>query len=82
MPRFAALDLRHDPSLTLLLWTSVASMLGLMGSLFTPRRRLWVRAVPADGGSRIEAAALARGEDAGLGADVELVMDAIKKGTE
>lgn len=82
LPRFAALDLRHDPSLTLLLWTSVASMLGLMGSLFTPRRRLWVRAVPADGGSRIEAAALARGEDAGLGADVELVMDAIKKGTE
>lgn len=82
LPRFAALDLRHDPSLTWLLWTSVASMLGLMGSLFTPRRRLWVRATPGEEGTAIEIAALARGEDAGTAADVEMVLDAVRKGTE
>ncbi|HHW83452.1 MAG TPA: cytochrome c biogenesis protein ResB, partial [Actinomycetales bacterium] len=56
LPRFSALDLRHDPSLQWLLWTSVASMLGLMGSLFVPRRRVWVRATEEGGVVTVEAA--------------------------
>lgn len=74
LPRFAALDLRHDPSLGVLLGTTVAAMLGLMGSLFLPRRRLWVVATAREGGTRVEAAALARGEDAGLAADLASVL--------
>ncbi|HZK05019.1 MAG TPA: cytochrome c biogenesis protein ResB [Actinomycetaceae bacterium] len=80
LPRFAALDLRHDPSLPWLLGTAVAAMLGLMGSLFVPRRRVWVRATPVDGGTAVEAAALARGEDAGLPAELDSLLAELRKG--
>ena len=39
-------------------------------SLFIPRRRVWVKAIPDDGGVRLEYAGLARGEDPGLAAAV------------
>lgn len=78
LPRFAALDLRYDPSLTALLVSSVLAMVGLFGSLFLPRRRLWVRLAPGpDGGTRLSAAALARGDDPGLAADLERVLGAV-----
>lgn len=71
LPRFAALDLRHDPTLGWLLFFAVTANLGLAASLFVPRRRLWVRIVAgADGRNLVEAAALARGDDAGLATDV------------
>lgn len=77
LPRFAALDLRYDPSLPWLLAFSITAMLGLFGSLFVPRRRLWVRLTPApDGGTVVSAAALARGDDPGLGRDLERVLTA------
>lgn len=78
LSRFAALDLRHDPSLGWLLGTTVAAMLGLMGSLFIPRRRLWVRCEVGDGVTLVSAAALARGEDAGLAADLRSVLEPVK----
>jgi cytochrome c biogenesis protein len=74
LPRFAALDLRYDPSLPFLLASSVLAMLGLFASLFVPRRRLWVRLTPTgEGGTLLSAAALARGEDPRLAADLERV---------
>ncbi|MFD1506463.1 cytochrome c biogenesis protein ResB [Georgenia yuyongxinii] len=77
LPRFAALDLRYDPSLPWLLTFAVTSMLGLFASLFVPRRRLWVRlAARSDGGTSLEGAALARGDDPGLGRDLDLVLSA------
>ncbi|MDO5495627.1 MAG: cytochrome c biogenesis protein ResB [bacterium] len=79
LPRFAALDLRHDPSLQWLLWTSVASMLGLMGSLFIPRRRVWARLREEEGVVVVEAAALARGEDASLAPELDRILTALKK---
>lgn len=42
MPRFAAFDLRRDPSLPWLLGASLATIGGLALSLFAPRRRLWI----------------------------------------
>lgn len=42
MPRFAAFDLRRDPSLPWLLAASLTMMAGLAMSLFAPRRRLWI----------------------------------------
>ena len=78
LPRFAALDLRYDPTLGWLLFFAIAANLGLAASLFVPRRRLWVRVEGApDGRTLVEAAALARGDDAGLGADVQRVIAAI-----
>ncbi|UNX56479.1 cytochrome c biogenesis protein ResB [Georgenia sp. TF02-10] len=77
LPRFAALDLRHDPSLPYLLGFAIAAMLGLFASLFVPRRRLWVRLAPAPGGgTALSAAALARGDDPGLAADLDRVVSA------
>jgi cytochrome c biogenesis protein len=77
LPRFVALDLRHDPSLGVLLASAVLAMLGLSASLFVPRRRLWVRAEPGpDGRTVVSAAALARGEDPGLRGDLDRVLDA------
>ncbi|GAA4418329.1 cytochrome c biogenesis protein ResB [Georgenia halophila] len=80
LPRFAALDLRYDPSLPYLLGSAVAAMLGLFGSLFVPRRRLWVRLEPRDqdagGGTLLTSAALARGDDPGLARDLERVVEA------
>ncbi len=42
LPRFAAFDLRRDPSLPWLLAASLAAMAGLALSLFAPRRRMWL----------------------------------------
>lgn len=42
MPRFAAFDLRRDPSLPWLLAASLTTIGGLALSLFAPRRRLWL----------------------------------------
>lgn len=79
LPRFAALDIRHDPSLGWLLGTSLAAIAGLMASLFTPRRRLWARCTAVDGATVVSAAALARGEDAGLRADLDSVLAVLER---
>ncbi|MHB1065478.1 MAG: cytochrome c biogenesis protein ResB [Georgenia sp.] len=77
LPRFAALDLRYDRSLPWLLAFAVAAMLGLFGSLFVPRRRLWVRlTTAAPDRTVVSAAALARGDDPGLVRDLERVLAA------
>ncbi|HEY8721994.1 cytochrome c biogenesis protein ResB [Pengzhenrongella sp.] len=78
LPRYVALDLRHDPTLAFVLLFALTALAGLATSLFTPRRRIWVRAVP-DGAGRttITAAALARGDDLGLQAELDRVMAAL-----
>lgn len=69
--RFASFDVHHDPSQAFVFGFAMLVVLGLMTSLFIPRRRLWVKAVPAGDGWRIEYAALARGEDPTLERAVE-----------
>lgn len=87
VPRYVALDLRHDPSLTWVLVFALGALGGLAVSLFTPRRRVWVRAwretVPGDGpdGARertvVAVAGLARGDDAGLQGEVDSLLAAL-----
>ena len=78
MPRFVALDLRYDPTLAFVLAFALAALVGLATSLFTPRRRIWVRAVP-DGSGRtvVTAAGLARGDDLGLQGELDAVLAAL-----
>lgn len=87
LPRFVALDLRHDPALTFVLVFSLAAFAGLACSLFAPRRRVWVRASPSSdpaspepAGTRpstvVSAAGLARGDDVGLQPELDRVLDA------
>ena len=79
LPRFVALDLRHDPTLTVILVFALAALLGLGVSLFSPRRRVWVRARQSSAGTTVvEIAALARGNDPGLKTEVERVHAALQ----
>ena len=65
--RFASFDLHYNPSEWGALIFAVLAILGLLSSLFVPRRRVWVKAKQLPGGGvRLEYAGLARGEDPGL----------------
>ncbi|MGO1315933.1 MAG: cytochrome c biogenesis protein ResB [Cellulomonadaceae bacterium] len=84
LPRFVALDLRHDPAVTWVLVFSLAALGGLTLSLFTPRRRVWVKAwteAGAEGTARtvVTVAGLARSDDAGLQAQVDGVLAAVDR---
>jgi cytochrome c biogenesis protein len=77
--RYAAFDVHADPSKSGALGASVAALVGVTASLFVRRRRVWIRATRlADGGDEgrtvVEVAGLARGEDAGLAAEVKAVL--------
>ncbi len=75
LPRFVSLDVHHDPSQAWVLAFAALAVLGLLTSLFIPRRRMWVKAVPASGGLTLEYAGLARGEDPTLIAAVTDLAD-------
>lgn len=82
LPRYVALDLRYDPALTVILVFALLALLGLSLSLFTPRRRVWLRAWTEDGSACgpprtvVDAAGLARGDDGGLQREVDAALDA------
>ncbi|SDS85090.1 cytochrome c biogenesis protein [Paraoerskovia marina] len=71
LPRYVALDLRHDPALGFILTFSLLALGGLAVSLFTPRRRVWLRTWAEDGRTVVEVAGLARHDDAGLQGQVD-----------
>jgi len=80
LSRFVALDLRHDPTLTLILVFALLSLAGLGVSLFSPRRRVWVRASRGtDGVTVVQVAGLARGNDPGLEPEVDRVLNAVRE---
>ncbi|NUU15364.1 cytochrome c biogenesis protein ResB [Curtobacterium pusillum] len=68
--RYVSLDVHHDPSQLWVGGFAVLSVLGLLTSLFVPRRRVWVKVVPRTGAEQgeydLEYAGLARGEDPNL----------------
>ncbi|SDQ68995.1 cytochrome c biogenesis protein [Curtobacterium sp. UNCCL20] len=79
--RYVSLDVHHDPSQAWVAGFAVLSVLGLLTSLFVPRRRVWVKVVPrtavatgpdgtpdatGPGEYDLEYAGLARGEDPNL----------------
>ncbi len=67
---YVGLDIHHDPAQAWVLGFALAAVGGLLTSLFIPRRRMWVKVLPGGGGTRLEYAGLARGEDPGLAAAV------------
>jgi len=68
--RYVSLDVHHDPSQAWVAGFALLSTLGLLTSLFVPRRRVWVKVVPRKGAEHgeydLEYAGLARGEDPNL----------------
>ncbi|CAN5451532.1 cytochrome c biogenesis protein ResB [soil metagenome] len=63
--RYVSVDIHHDPTPAFALLFALLILGGLLVSLFVPRRRVWIKALPGVGGAptRIEYAGLARGED-------------------
>ncbi|NLU80169.1 cytochrome c biogenesis protein ResB [Micromonospora sp. HNM0581] len=86
--RYIVLSVRHDPGMMLLLVSSIGLVLGLMGSLFVRRRRVFVRLLPVgpadpdrgsptDGSSLVEVAGLPRTEHPGFAAEFAQLVAAI-----
>lgn len=74
--RFASFDVNNDPAQGWVLLFSVLALLGLLTSLFIPRRRVWVKAIRREDGSVcLEYAGLARGDDPALEAAVSTLAD-------
>ncbi|BDO43305.1 cytochrome c biogenesis protein ResB [Cellulomonas sp. NTE-D12] len=77
LPRYVALDLRHDPALAFVLAFALLALAGLAASLFAPRRRIWLRAAQDQGPTTVVGAAgLARGDDIGLQPELDRVLAA------
>lgn len=67
--QYAVFDVAYDPGKLFALVASILAILGLMLSLFIPRRRVWVKvSAAADGtsSSTVEVAGLSRTDEAGL----------------
>jgi cytochrome c biogenesis protein len=58
--QWATFQVKRDPFKKLTLVAAIMMVLGLIGSLFIKRRRLWVRTVEGDGRTLIEVGALSR----------------------
>ena len=70
-PRYAAFDVMRNPAQVGVLVFAVLSLAGLIWSLFVPRRRMWVKAIPSEDGVVLQYAALARGDDPALDRAIE-----------
>ena len=74
-PRYAAFDVMYNPAQMWILISALAAVLGLLSSLFVPRRRMWVKAVQSEDGVVLQYAALARGDDPALERAVEVLRE-------
>lgn len=71
IPRYASFDVMQNPAQMGILVFALVSLGGLIWSLFVPRRRMWVKAVPTNDGVLLQYAGLARGDDPALDRAVE-----------
>jgi cytochrome c biogenesis protein len=73
--RFAALNVRSDPTKTWVLLAAIIALAGLTLSLFIRRRRVWVRAITdPEGRTVVEVAGLVRQENLDLTAEMAAIM--------
>jgi len=71
VPRYASFDVMRNPAQDWVLVSALVAVAGLLSSLFVPRRRMWVKALPVADGVVLQYAALARGDDPTLTRAVE-----------
>ena len=74
-PRYASFDVMQNPAQEWVLIFALLSLAGLGASLFVPRRRMWVKALPVADGVVLQYAALARGDDPALERATEQLRD-------
>ncbi|MFA5607548.1 MAG: cytochrome c biogenesis protein ResB [Leucobacter sp.] len=70
-PRYASFDVMRNPAQEWILVFALLAIGGLLWSLFVPRRRMWVKALPSEAGVVLQYAGLARGDDPTLERAVE-----------
>lgn len=76
---WASFTVAQDPGKGIALASVVVALLGLMLSLFVPRRRVWVRATAqGEGTTLVEIAGLARTETGGLDDEVERLLERLR----
>ncbi|MEU8084645.1 cytochrome c biogenesis protein ResB [Micromonospora sp. NPDC049101] len=83
--RYVTLSIRHDPGATPLLFSCAVLLVGLMGSLFGRRRRVFFRVVPGDpangsptdGSSLVEAGGLPRTDYPGFADEFAQLVTAV-----
>ncbi|WP_010532576.1 cytochrome c biogenesis protein ResB [Brachybacterium squillarum] len=81
--RYAAFDVAHDPFERWVLIGALTAVAGLIASLFVPRRRVWVRVLPREGGGAVmEVAGLARSDDPSLEDDVHALAARLSAGQD
>ncbi|MDO4252366.1 MAG: cytochrome c biogenesis protein ResB [Rothia sp. (in: high G+C Gram-positive bacteria)] len=78
--RYVGLEVQYDPGKGLVLWSFILAFLGLILSLFVPRRRVWVRVLAQDTGQEektllVEYGLLARGEDPRINEEADKLTD-------
>lgn len=61
--QFATFNIASDPGQLFALGGALLAILGVIGSLYIQRRRVWVRVITADGDTRVEIGAMSRYED-------------------
>ena len=76
IPRYASFDVMQNPFQIGILSFALLALGGLLWSLFVPRRRMWVKAVPNSDGVVLQYAGLARGDDPALDRAVEELREA------
>ncbi|MEU0154912.1 cytochrome c biogenesis protein ResB [Micromonospora fulviviridis] len=80
---YITIAVRHAPGQTMMLVACVTLLLGLMGSLFGRRRRVWFRVTPPEGGSPtsgsslVEAGGLPRTEHPGFAPEFAQLVAAV-----
>lgn len=74
-PRYASFDVMQNPAQEWVLIFALLALAGLGASLFVPRRRMWVKALPVADGVVLQYAALARGDDPALERATEQLRD-------
>lgn len=73
---YASFSVSHDPGEGVALAAAIAAILGLMMSLFIPRRRVWVRVSPGEAGrTLVHVAGLARSESADIETETKDITD-------
>ncbi len=78
--RWATFQVAQDPGKGATLAGAGGALVGLMASLFVRRRRVWVRALPGEGGRTVvEVAGLARGENQDASVQVDALVDRLSR---
>jgi cytochrome c biogenesis protein len=78
--RYAALNVRSDPTKIWVLVFAVIALAGLTASLFIHRRRVWVRAsTDSEGRTVVEVAGLVRQENLDVSTELEAIMAAVTR---